>query len=226
MGNERIIVCDAVKFLTMKIDNCYDLMLTDIPYQKVNKQFGEKFRKHHFREFDKGDANTLTFDINEFLQQVIRTTRGNGVIFCGKEQFSHIFQTLDESGLTCRMLIWEKTNPSPANGQYMFLSGVECAVYFRKPKATFNGHCLNTVFRSPKGNSDLHPTAKCVSLFERLVEILTNAGDLVCDPCVGSGTTAMAAGKLNRRFEGCDINPKYVELAKYRYALTTPSLID
>ena len=35
------------------------------------------------------------------------------------------------------MIVWEKTNPMPVNGRYVFLSGVECAVHFRKKWATF-----------------------------------------------------------------------------------------
>ncbi|MCY4223322.1 MAG: site-specific DNA-methyltransferase [Bacteroidetes bacterium] len=88
------------------------------------------------------------------------------------------------------------------NGQYLFLSGVECAVYFRKSGATFNGHCLNTVFRYPNGSSKRHPTEKPLPLFKEFVSLLTNENGLVLDPCVGSGTTAVACKELGRRYIG------------------------
>lgn len=52
----------------------------------------------------------------------------------------------------------------------------------------------------------------------------TRPGDLVFDPFVGGGTTAVVAKKLGRRFLGCDINPKYIRIAKERLAKIEPHL--
>ena len=49
----------------------------------------------------------------------------------------------------------------------------------------------------------------------------SNEGDLVLDPFLGSGTTALAAKSLNRRFVGCDINQTYVDLAIKRASAIT-----
>jgi site-specific DNA-methyltransferase (cytosine-N4-specific) len=54
------------------------------------------------------------------------------------------------------------------------------------------------------------------SLAERCIRIASSPGDLVLDPFVGSGTTAVAAAALGRRFVGCELNPEYVELARRR----------
>jgi site-specific DNA-methyltransferase (adenine-specific) len=62
----------------------------------------------------------------------------------------------------------------------------------------------------------LHPTQKPVALFEYLIRTYTQPGDLVLDPFMGSGTTAVAAQRLGRNFTGCDISPEYVELARRR----------
>ena len=43
-------------------------------------------------------------------------------------------------------------------------------------------------------------------------------GDIIFDPFIGSGTTAVAAKKLGRHFFGCDINPEYVKMARKRVA--------
>jgi DNA modification methylase len=55
-------------------------------------------------------------------------------------------------------------------------------------------------FASDKQKSALHPTQKPVSLFEYLIRTYTNEGDLVLDNCSGSGTTAVACLRSNRRF--------------------------
>ena len=114
------------------------------------------------------------------------------------------------------MIVWEKTNPMPMNGRYVFLSGVECAVHFRKKGATFNGNCINTVFRFPNGSSKRHPTEKPLALFTKLIDLLTDPGDLVLDPCMGSGTTAIACEQTGRRYICGDINPDYAGMAIQR----------
>lgn len=61
-----------------------------------------------------------------------------------------------------------------------------------------------------------HPTQKPVALMEYLIKTYTNEGDLVLDFAMGSGTIAVAADRLGRRFFGCDINPEYVRMALRR----------
>lgn len=61
-----------------------NLTLTDIPYGAVNRENG-------MRVFDKGNADIVTFDLLNFLDKVYSITDGTIIIFCGKEQFSTIF---------------------------------------------------------------------------------------------------------------------------------------
>lgn len=63
-----------------------------------------------------------------------------------------------------------------------------------------------------------HPTQKPVALFEYLIRTYTREGDLVIDPCVGSGTTAVAARNLRRRYICGDTSAEYVEIARQRIA--------
>lgn len=201
---------DAIKLLKSLKDKSIDLFLTDIPYEKVNK------KSNGLRKLDKGDANTKTFEIENFLEEVDRVTSGSGYVFCGKEQVSEIFNFFNEKKYTTRLMIWEKTNPSPMNCQHVWMSGIETFVYFKKSKAVFNAHYKNSVIRFPNGRSKKHPTEKPLNLFKYLIEVSSNKGDLVCDPCVGSGTTAVAAKILERNFLVGDISDEYCKLTERR----------
>ena len=100
----------------------------------------------------------------------------------------------------------------------MWLSGIENIIFARNPNATFNSKYEHPVLKYPirKGFLGRHPTEKPVALFEKLVEISSNEGDRVLDPLMGSGTTALACKKLNRRYIGFEINPDYVKMANSR----------
>ena len=72
-----------------------------------------------------------------------------------------------------------------------------------------------------KNNSDkkqdaLHPTQKPKELIRRFVLASTNEGDVVADYYLGSGTTCEVALELGRKFIGCDLNPKAIEITKTR----------
>ena len=202
--------CDAIELMQTLPDSYVDLLLTDIPYARVNKP------SNGLRVIDKKQANKETFDLGNFAREAFRVTKGSAVIFCGKEQFSTLYGDFDDWGATTRMIVWEKTNPMPMNGRYVFLSGVECAVHFRKKNATFNGNCINTVFRFPNGSSKRHPTEKPLALFREFINLLTDPGDLVLDPCMGSGTTVIACEQTGRRYICGDINPDYAVMATQR----------
>ena len=58
-----------------------------------------------------------------------------------------------------------------------------------------------------------HPTQKPVALFEYLIKSYTDEGDLVLDPFIGSGTTAVACINLNRHYIGCELEKKYYDIA-------------
>lgn len=58
-----------------------------------------------------------------------------------------------------------------------------------------------------------HPTQKPVPLFEYLIKTYTNEGDLILDPTIGSGTTAIAALNTNRKFIGIEKDPEYHQKA-------------
>ena len=140
-----------------------NLTLTDIPYDMVNRA------SNGLRNLDKGDADILTFELQPFLTEIYRITKGTVIVFCGVNQVSEIYRFFaekqkDKQG-TVRQIIWEKSNPSPMNGQSIYLSGVENAIWFKKRGGTFNAHCKNTVFKYPIGRSKNHPTEKTIFFY-------------------------------------------------------------
>ena len=192
-------------------NNSIDFVLTDIPYNAVNRD------SNGLRKLDKGKADILTFDLQEFLEEIHRILKNSAIIFCGKEQFSEIYKFFALKQGTIRPIIWEKTNPSPMNGQYVYLSGVEMAVWFkRKGAKTFNAHCKNSVFRYPNGKSKLHPTEKNHKLLTELILDNTNENDIVFDPCSGSGSHLLVAKNLNRNYLGFEIDEEYFNISMER----------
>jgi site-specific DNA-methyltransferase (adenine-specific) len=61
---------------------------------------------------------------------------------------------------------------------------------------------------------DEHPCQLPIHLLERIILMATDEGDIVLDPFVGTGTTAVAAKKLGRKYIGIDIDPQYIEIAE------------
>ncbi len=66
-----------------------------------------------------------------------------------------------------------------------------------------------------------HPTQKPLKLFHRLIEKYTKETDIILDPFMGSGTTAVACKQLNRNFIGFELNPDYCKIAEKRLAQET-----
>lgn len=210
----KIINIDCMEYMQSMPEGGVSLTLTDIPYGVVNRN------SNGLRNLDKGEADVMTFDLQEFLKEIYRITSSTVIIFCGKEQFSEIydfFNTLQKRGKgTVRQIVWKKSNPSPMNGDKIYLSGVENAVWFKKRGGTFNAFCKNTVFDYPCGRSKLHPTEKNHGLLKDLILDNSNDGDLLFDPCAGSGSHLLVAKENNRRYLGCELNKEWYEIAVNR----------
>lgn len=208
----QILNIDCMEYMKTLGKGAVDFVLTDIPYDEVQRTTNGLTKIKNLDAL--GDADELKFDLDIFLNEVYRIAKNSICIFCGREQFSYIYEFFKSKPGTVRPIIYEKTNPVPSNGQYVYLSGVEFAVWFKKKGAkTFNAHCKNTVFRYPifGGKKRVHPTQKHPKLFEELIADNTNEGDLVFDPCAGGMTTALAAIASNRKFICCELNKEYYD---------------
>ncbi len=209
--------------IDLKCGDCLELMkeipkvrllLTDIPYEEVNR------KDNGLRNLNKDKADIKTFEIQDFLN-VIYEKADIFIIFCGQNQMSEIFCYFNDKQKehkgTVRQLIWAKSNPSPMNGEYVYLSGTENAVWFKK-KGTgkLNCKCKKNYFIHPTGSSKYHPTEKNHKLLEELILDNTNDNDIVLDCCMGSGSTGIVALKNNRSFIGIELDENYFKIAKER----------
>ena len=218
-----VINADCLEVMKKIPDDYFDLVLTDIPYEECDIDNNGIWDKNTNMS-DMVKADEKTFDLKTFLKEVDRVCKGSFYIFCGIEQVSVIRKYFNKKHST-RLIIWEKTNPMPINGKYVFLSGIETCVWAKKAGATFNESCRNTVFRYPLGiNRTRHPTTKPLKLFEEFIKISTNKGDKVFDPCLGSGTTALACKSLGLDWVGCELDKDYCKIAEDRLERVQGSL--
>ena len=139
-------------------------------------------------------------------------------------------------------IIWHKTNPMPNFRGTRFTNAHETLLWCttsREAKYTFNYQNLKELNDGKQMRSDWyipicsgkerlrennnqrsHPTQKPEALMYRIILSSTNKGDIILDPFLGSGTTAVVAKKLQRNFIGIEQDKEYVSLAKKRLKQT------
>lgn len=217
----RVVFYDLIKSNT-KVDCC----ITDPPYNisRPNnfQTMGSAARiGMDFGEWDKG------FDLVGWIDLLgkVLNENSNIVIFNAWENLSVIKKACEKNNISIkRCLVLNKSNPAPFNRDRMFVNDVEFAlwgVYNSKNKPTgwvFNrkNPLEKCVIDTTVQSSKLHPTMKDIKVISRLVELLSNKGQTVIDPFMGSGTTGVACRELQRKFIGVEIDPNYYNTAKER----------
>jgi adenine-specific DNA-methyltransferase len=94
----------------------------------------------------------------------------------------------------------------------------ECAYLLAKGNVTPPSQPISDVIEWKYTGNRLHPTQKPVSSLRPLVETFCPAGGLVLDPFCGSGSTLVAARKLDRSYIGIEIDPEHYKTADARLA--------
>lgn len=201
---------DCMEVMHGMADSSVDLIVTDPPYNKVNRA------SSGLRLLDKGVTDSALINIDTLIHEFVRITRGSLYVWCSTEQLSQWRAGLVSAGLTTRTGVWVKSNPSPMNGEKMWLSGIELCVFARKPKATFNRFCKSPVWTGPTQRVKGFPCPKPLWLMEELVTASSNPGDIVFDPFMGSGSTGVVCNRTNRAFIGVELNREFFELAQKR----------
>lgn len=184
-----------------------DMVLTDVPYLEVNRA------SSGLRNLDKGVADDSPFDQAKLVASLVCLASGSIYMFCGTKQISFFLEHLEARGLSTRLGVWTKPNPSPMNGTRVWLSGLEVCAFGRKPNAVFNEHCKAAVWSEVSQPSKIHPTQKPEKLFKRLIEASSAENQIILDPFAGSGTTAIAAIQSGRRWICIERDPGYFEKA-------------
>lgn len=136
---------------------------------------------------------------------------------------------LQERGWFLRSeVIWRKPNAQPESvrdrptrdhEQVFLLSKSERYKYNVEAVKGPNERRLRTVWdikTNPNRAASGHFATYPIELAEQCLRITSEMGDLVLDPFLGSGTTALAAGKLGRRFLGVELNVDYMEMSRGR----------
>jgi len=219
---------DCFEFLAALRANSVDLVLTDPPYT-ISRKTGFQQVKNGVQRFavsmEFGHWDTEPIDLQRLAAGLYRALRqgGTAIIWYDLWKFSHLSDAMSAAGFKMlRFLIWEKTNPVPLNQKATYLSNSReiAVVGVKGGKPTFHSRYDNGVYRAPiprHNGSRIHPTQKPLDIFTQLVRKHSNRGDLVIDPFLGSGTSAIAALKTGRKFLGCDINAGYIKKARQRF---------
>jgi len=111
-----------------------------------------------------------------------------------------------------QMIIWLKNQPVMSRKDY--LSQYELIAYgwFGKHKME-RSKSKNVLYYPRPSKSKLHPTQKPIGLLRRIIPDSTKVGDIVYDPFLGSGSTAIASHHLGRKCIGIELDESYVEIS-------------
>ena len=210
------------------------LIIADIPYNIGKNAYGSNPSWYVDGDNKNGESNLAgkeffdtdkDFRITEFLHfcstMMIKEPKERGkapcmIVFCEFEQQFELIEKAKKYGLNGYInLVFRKNFSAQVLKANMRIVGnCEYAILLYRdklPKFNNNGNmvfnCLDWVkdTNTPK----VHPTQKPVKLLEKLILLFTDPGEVVIDPCAGSGTTLLAAAHTNRRGFGFEIKKNY-----------------
>jgi len=216
MKINQIIQGDCIEVIKNIEDKSIDLVLTDPPYLQDSHGGGGAFG-NRMREYHNGvDKLGFGYD-NGWLNEIVRICKKlNAYIFCNKNQILQLLTFFKDYKYD--ILVYIKTNPTPTcNNKY--LSDIEYIIYVRESGVKLLGdyYSKKKWFLQKNAKSDFeHPTVKPLNIIEILVSNSSLENDLILDPFLGSGTTAVACQNLKRNFIGIEISKKYCEIARQR----------
>jgi DNA modification methylase len=219
----KIYNMDCLEGMKRIEDKSIDMILADPPYNIArDNNFTTMGRKGiDFGEWDK------EFDQFTWLNEIPRILHKNGsvIIFNDWKNIGEIAKHCESIGLIIKdMLRWEKTNPMPRNRDRRYVTDFECAIWLTNKNAKWTFNRLSDTYQRPMfkygivsgKEKTIHPTQKPIKLIEELMLIHSNEGDIILDPFMGSGTTAIACINTNRNYIGFELDETYFEVAQKR----------
>ena len=236
---------NSLEILKKIPDKTFNLIFADPPYnlqltEKLKRPDDSKVNGVN----DKWDQfkNFQHYDnfCKEWLSECKRILKDNGSIWVIGSyhnifRLGYILQNLDYWILND--VIWRKNNPMPNFKGTRFTNAHETLIWAsknKKSKYTFNYQslkCLNDDLqmrsdwtfpictgkeRLKKNGKKVHSTQKPESLLHRIILASTNKNDIILDPFLGTGTTAVVAKKLGRKYFGIEKDKKYFDVADER----------
>lgn len=214
------------------------LIIADIPYNIGKDAYGSNPSWYIGGDNANGESELAgktffdtdnNFRISEFLhfcsKMLIKEPKETGkspcmIVFCEFEQQFELIRKAKEYGLNRYInLVFRKNFSAQVLKANMRIVG-NCeygVLLYREKLPKFNNdgrmifNCMEMQrdTRTPK----VHPTQKPVSLLEKLIEIFTDPGDVVIDPCAGSGTTLLATANCGRKAYGFEIKKDFYKSA-------------
>ena len=202
----------------------FDAVIGDPPYsvsvagQKVVGLPGKGIRNLDFFQGD-SDWHAMTAIVVEAYRLAIESLPKTVIAWCGHRQIGPLTDMLEDAGYNTRLLFWSKKCPPPSPPGAGFAQSVEQAVYGYLPGRAWNGgqYDFNRFdadsYRHGQPGKEEHPTQKPLNLMNWNVDKLTDTGQIVLDPFMGSGTTGVACVQLGRQFIGIERERKYFDIA-------------
>ena len=216
------------------------LVIADIPYNLGNNAYASSPEWYNDGDNSKGESkkanksffnSDYNFNIAEYMHFCSKLLRPEPketgkapamIVFCAFEQMQMIIDYGAKHGFkNSYPLIFIKDSSSQVLKANMKIVGATeyAVVLYREKLPKFNnqGKMVLNWFkwnRDGKRIPKIHPTQKPVNVLARLIEIFTDEGDVVIDPCCGSGSTLRACAELNRHGFGFEIDKNFYKQAK------------
>lgn len=210
--------------LFKNLDNeSIDLVVTDPPYKTISggrkKNDGQPsgiLLSNDGKIFKHNDVK-----IKDWLSEVYRVLKPNTHCYVMTNVLNMqemINESINIGFKLHNILIWKKNNVTPS--QY-YMKNAEYILFLRKGRAKYiNNIGTKTVLDVNNVKNRIHPTQKPVELIEILVANSSNKGDIVLDPFIGSGTTAVACVNLDRNYIGFELDSEFHNKANERVELS------
>ncbi|MBL8746756.1 MAG: site-specific DNA-methyltransferase [Phycisphaerae bacterium] len=226
----RVHLMDALEGLKALPDESVDLVITDPPYniaKKGNKTILKGKRISTMEAWGAWD-HYHPYDYDAMMMRVIGECwrilkpRGALYMFTAPQDNGVFVRHAVARGFTFRSQVaMVKKTALPSIFRSAWRSAFEVAFYATKGAAkSFNfleqAEMVNVYHYPTNHKHTAHPTEKPQELIERFVRVSSKPGDLILDPFMGSGTTAVAAKKHGRRFIGFERSPDYLAMAEKR----------
>lgn len=191
-----------------------DLALTDPPYNT------DEIGKRHF-QYGPGQVRLDDWSYHEFCQEWfagVRDHTENIAFTCG---ISHIWEYPPAKWV----FAWLKPS-SPSFSKMGGYNVWEPLLYYGRYRKVVHDTFTQVPLNFIKAEWKEHPCPKPPPLWAAILAVLSDPGDLILDPMVGSGTTSVVAKHLNRRYIGIDIKERYCEITANRLRQTVMDLSE